>query len=190
MVAVLAVALPLDSELVTILPRAGASLSVFADKTGLLSGKQHHFVFDRYRVDVDWHAEKPATSGGAVVIQSASIRCQDTWANEGTRRKIQKVVEELLLVSKYPEIRFAATHVRPLDEPAIASAQPRRYAVDGKLLLRGVEKPLTLFVNHSDSTVAGEARIRMTDFGMKPPSTALGLIGTKDEMLFQFKLTL
>ena len=34
----------------------------------------------------------------------------------------------------------------------------------------------------------GSAKIRLTDFGLKPPSAALGLVGTKDEMTFAFVL--
>jgi len=35
----------------------------------------------------------------------------------------------------------------------------------------------------------GVSRIRLTDFGLKPPAAALGTIGTKNEMLFRFFVT-
>jgi hypothetical protein len=39
-----------------------------------------------------------------------------------------------------------------------------------------------------DKTFTGSATVRITDFGLKPPSAALGVIGTKDEMTFSFVL--
>jgi hypothetical protein len=34
----------------------------------------------------------------------------------------------------------------------------------------------------------GSAKIKLTDFNLKPPKAALGAIGTKDEMSFSFVL--
>ena len=39
-------------------------------------------------------------------------------------------------------------------------------------------------------TFRGDARIRLTDYGLKPPTAALGLVGTKDDMDFNFVLSL
>ena len=36
--------------------------------------------------------------------------------------------------------------------------------------------------------IEGSSRVRLTDFGLKPPTAALGTIGTKNEMLFRFVL--
>jgi hypothetical protein len=36
--------------------------------------------------------------------------------------------------------------------------------------------------------LSGTATVRMTDYGLKPPTAALGTIGTKPEMAFAFTL--
>jgi hypothetical protein len=37
-------------------------------------------------------------------------------------------------------------------------------------------------------SIEGVARVRLTDFGLKPPTAVLGTIGTMNEMVFQFVL--
>ena len=41
----------------------------------------------------------------------------------------------------------------------------------------------------NEVSIEGLARVRLTDFGLKPPTTALGAIGTRNEMAFHFVLT-
>jgi hypothetical protein len=36
--------------------------------------------------------------------------------------------------------------------------------------------------------VSGRATVRLHDYGIKPPKAALGAIGTKDEVIIEFRL--
>ena len=100
-------------------------------------------------------------------------------------RKVQEyAVKDMLAVDRYPRISFRSTAVRKTGT---------RIEADGMLTIRDVTKPMVVTVSLRDGAdgapvLEGNARIRLTDFGLKPPTAALGTIGTKNEMLFHFVL--
>jgi len=162
----------------TIAPVPGAEINLYVEKTGLLSGKSHRFTFDRFSGRV---------SGVEFVqfqIESASIVCRDEWVNEKDRAKILKVaLEDMLAAKKYPTIAFRSTK--------ISDAGGGKWTVAGMLTIRDVTKPVEIRLDRRASNVfAGEAQIRLTDYGLKPPSAVLGAIGTKNEMRLTFTLPL
>ena len=88
----------------------------------------------------------------------------------------------MLGASKYPTLRFGSER--------ISSTGPEEFKVEGQLSIRTVTRSLIIKVRKTAvATYTGEARFRLTDFGLKPPSAALGLVGTRDEMLFTFTLS-
>jgi polyisoprenoid-binding protein YceI len=163
---------------IALLPGPGSVLNLYVEKTGLLAGKRHHFTFDRFggRLSGD-------LSRIEFTIESASIVCRDTWVSEKDRAKIVKVaLEDMLAASQYPAIRF--------ESERISSTTAEDYTVKGVLSIRTVTRPLVLKVRKTaDGTYTGEARFRLTDYGLKPPSAALGLVGTRDEVLFTLTLS-
>jgi polyisoprenoid-binding protein YceI len=156
-------------------------------KTGFMRGKQHLFVFERYRGSVVHDAAKPEKSSVTLAIESSSIVCKDTWVSEKDLRKIQThALEEMLEAEKHPEIRFQSSSVKQVE--------PGKFEAQGMLTIRGVAKPQTVSVRLSPAAgdsllLQGEAEIDMKEFGLKPPSAAFGTIGTKSEMPFSFTLT-
>jgi polyisoprenoid-binding protein YceI len=157
-------------------PTNGSVLDLYVEKTGLLSGKKHHFTFERFQGRVN-----PSDKRVTFTIDSASIVCRDTWVSERDRRKILNVAtEDMLAVAKYPSIRFESVSVIP--------TAPDRFSVEGTLTIRETARPVTVSVQQKDHTFTGEARLKLTGFGLKPPSAGLGLVGTKDEMIFKFTL--
>ena len=50
-------------------------------------------------------------------------------------------------------------------------------------------QPVTVAVTKSGNTYDGTAAVNMKDFGIKPPTTGLGAIGTKEVMIISFHLT-
>jgi polyisoprenoid-binding protein YceI len=166
-------------------PAPGASVTLKVDKTGLMSGKQHVFVFDRYKGTLAYDAEAPERSRVELAIASASLVCKDTWVSEKDRKKIERVaLDDMLASGDHHEITFRST--------SIAKTGPASFDVTGTLGIRGIEKPATVAVTVEAAgttlTVAGKATVRLKDYGMKPPSAALGTIGTKNEMLVEFVL--
>lgn len=157
-------------------PGNGSTLNLYVEKTGLLSGKQHHFTFERFEGLVDV-TERRVT----LTIESASIVCRDTWVSEKDRQKILNTATgEMLSAAKYPSIRFESN--------GVTASESGRFAVQGNLTIRDQSRPVTVSVQQHDQTYTGETRFKLTDFGLKPPSAAFGLVGTKDEMKLTFKL--
>jgi polyisoprenoid-binding protein YceI len=155
-----------------ILPAGGAAIDLYVDKTGVLSGKRHHFTFERYEGRLDAAARRVT-----VAVYADSIVCRDTWVSEKDRVKILKVAkEEMLASAKYPLLRFESSRVSGGEE----------LVVEGLLTIRDKTRPVTVSVRQKGGTFSGEARLKLTDFGLKPPSAALGLVGTKDEMTVRF----
>jgi polyisoprenoid-binding protein YceI len=116
-------------------------------------------------------------------IDASSIRCLDTWVSEKDRQKILRVAtHDILGTPQHPSIRFRSQAVEQKDDA--------HYMVRGRLTIRGLEKPNDFVVSRAESNrSSGEARVRLKDFGLSPPS-AFGLIGTKDEMVFTFQFVL
>jgi polyisoprenoid-binding protein YceI len=89
----------------------------------------------------------------------------------------------VLAVGQHPAVEFRSASVT--GSPAAGMK------VSGTLTIRGVSRPVTGEIGSFDPgrpQFRGRFGIRMTDFGLKPPSAALGAIGTKPEMVLEFRL--
>jgi len=63
-------------------PAAGNRFALEVEKTGLLRGKTHVFVFGKYRGAVEYNEQKPELSKVHFEIDSKSIVCEDTWVSD------------------------------------------------------------------------------------------------------------
>ena len=159
-------------------------VELVVEKTGLLSGKKHLFTFSQYEGTVRFDRERPEASTVAFVLQAGTILCRDAWLSANDLRKVQEyAVKDMLAANKYPQIGFRSSGIRKID--------PSHYEVEGVLTIRGVSKPVVVVASLTagageDISIEGVARVRLTDFGLKPPTAALGTIGTKNEMVFRF----
>lgn len=90
----------------------------------------------------------------------------------------------MIEVKQHPEIRFVSDHVNVNG--------PNRFNVSGALTMRGVSRPAVIAVTTQDQGRAlkleGSSTVNMKDWGMKPPTAALGAVGTKPEMQVRFQL--
>jgi polyisoprenoid-binding protein YceI len=166
-------------------PDTGSRIEMLVTKTGLLRGKQHVLDFTRYRGELRYDPQAPLSSVVTLDIESASVVCRDTWVSEKDRRKIQAfAIADMLDGQNHPRIAFRSNAVKP--------AGRDQYAVAGTLIIRGIGKPVVVDVKLRTAevlTFEGRAVIKLSDYGLKPPTAALGTIGTKDEMTLVFALT-
>lgn len=156
-------------------PAEGNSLELYVEKTGLLAGEKHRFLFDRFEGRLD-------ESHVTMSIDAASIRCVDTWVSANDLKKIAKTARtEMLDVIRFPSLTFESTVIR--------QTAPDRFEVSGMLTVRDRSRAVVVAVMKTgNQSYRGSAKLRLTDFGLKPPSSALGLVGTKEEMTFAFVL--
>jgi polyisoprenoid-binding protein YceI len=166
-------------------PAPDSRFALEVAKTGLLSGKKHLFLFDRYQGTLHFDAAAPEKSRVELSIESASIECKDNWVSAEDLKKVMAMAigPEMLEVSKHPHIRFVSSSVAKSGEG---------YSVQGELTIKGVAKPVTVAVSMSprgDGLVfKGKAEVKLRDYGLKPPGAAFGVVGTKNEMQVDFSV--
>ncbi|MEK6409991.1 MAG: YceI family protein [Acidobacteriota bacterium] len=110
------------------------------------------------------------------------ISASDKQKIEGTMR------DEVLEVSKYPEITFKSNGVSAT-KTGEAQYQAR---ISGDLTLHGVTRPLTISaqLEFGDKTLRakGAFALKQSSFGIKPVSIAGGTIKVKDELKLTFEI--
>jgi polyisoprenoid-binding protein YceI len=164
-------------------PTEGSRFALEVYKTGLMSGKKHVFVFERYSGQVTFDEENPQDAKVRFVVDARSVVCTDTWVNEGSRKKIQAAArDQMLQADKYPELVFTSSKASAKGGGA--------YDVEGMLSIRGIERPVVVQVMAKPGEFEGHAVLNLSDWGLKPPVSglSLGLIGTKKEMDVRFAL--
>jgi polyisoprenoid-binding protein YceI len=164
-------------------PQGRFALEVF--KTGIWSGKKHLFLFQKYAGSVRFDPASPELSTVQLSIEGASAVCQDTWVGPSDLQSIQNKAFEMMDVAKHPQLVFSSER--------IVAVGSNRFQVQGSLSMRGIARPAVVtvvMIRQDDATLlfSGSAEVRLKDYGLKPPSAALGLIGTADQMHLEFAL--
>ncbi len=165
-------------ESAEIRPQAGDWIRVEVAKTGLMRGKKHVFAFPEYKGTVDVGA--PAFT---LRLESGKIQVQDDWLKASDLKKVLEfTLKDMLDATKYPAVEYRTTSVRRTGNEGVAQ---------GLLKIRGIEKPVEVKIREVGANVyEGESGVDMRLFGLKPPSAALGAIGTEPVMQLRFRLTL
>ncbi len=164
-------------------PSSDSTFALDVYKTGLWNGRKHAFFFERYSGDIQYDGERPENSRVTFVVEAASMTCRDTWLKPDDRKKVlDYALNDMLAAQKYPQLTFTSSRITPKSR--------NHFEATGNLTVRGITKPVTVDVTVTPAdqrlSLAGSALLRMKDYGLKPPSAALGMIGTKDEMLVHF----
>lgn len=160
-------------------PSESNRLELRVAKTGLYRGKVHVFTFPNYTGSLLYDPQKPEASQASLTISARDIKLLDTWLSAKDFKSVEEyALKDMLAAEKYPDIIFSSTAVRATDST--------HFEVRGTLTIRGIAKPVVLSVGLNEKRFQGEATVRLTDFGLKPPKAALGLVGTEDEMKFSF----
>ena len=169
----------LPAQTIHLTSNAQSVFTLEVKKTGLMAGKKHHLVFSQYEGTV---SQQPSPQI-AFTVQANSLVCQDDWVKPKDKEKITRyAIDNLLEARKYPTLRYQSTAVRPNSDG---------YTITGNLTIKDETRPVSVKVVHqgnSGMVWTGEATIRLTDFNLKPPTAALGAIGTEDTMLLLFRL--
>lgn len=170
----------------TIAPSVDSTVALEIEKTGFMRGKKHLLFFESFRGELCYVPECPETSRLDIMIDANSVVCRDRWLSARQQAQVTSFARrEALDSGRHPEIRFASARV---------SAKPLRgFVVDGVLTLRGIGRNVRVNVvmgamKKGRFQVDGDATLKLSDFGITPPSHMLGLIGTKDDALLRLLL--
>lgn len=120
-----------------------------------------------------------APASASVIIPVTSIRSE--------HGKMDKLMAEALKADKNPLIRYE------LSTAMLAKASPAFTAsTKGKLTIAGVTREVDMQVSGTRDAsgsyvLTGQLSIRMTDFGIKPPTAMLGTIKTGNDVKVTFR---
>ena len=150
-----------------------SAMTVRVYKAGVLSafGHDHEIAAPIASGTVDAAAHRVELRCNA-----AALRVRDTNASEKDRAEIQQTMlgPEVLDAGRNPEIVFKSTGAQEKGAGA--------WTVRGDLTLHGETRPVTVDVRETEGHYVGSARLRQTDFGIKPVKVAGGAVKVKDEV--------
>jgi hypothetical protein len=156
-------------------------MTVRVFKAGVLSafGHDHEIAapIAGGTVDVTAHTVALHTSARALAVK-------DPGVSEKDRAQIQSTMlgPEVLDAEHNPEIAFRST--------SVAAAGEGSWKVQGNLTLHGESHPVTVDVRETSGHYEGTARLKQTEFGMKPVKVGGGTVRVKDEVEIQFNIHL
>jgi polyisoprenoid-binding protein YceI len=178
--------MPSSEALYTISPSVDSTLALEVFKTGLMRRKKHVLFFERFSGTLSYIAHKPECSRADIVVDANSITCRDPWLNPKQRQQLMQYCKQEALVSDgHQQICFCSRRI---------SAKPLRgFEVEGELKVCDVGRIVKVNVvlserKHDIFQIDGDTTVRLSDFGIKPPSSMFGLIGTRDEALVRILL--
>lgn len=174
--------LPAETRTYDFSPGEGSRFALEVYKTGLMSGKKHILLFERFSGEAVFDPQKPEDAKVRFIVEAGSVVCTDTWINDGSRKKVQAAArDQMMQADKYTQLTFTA--------PKALAKGENQYDVEGMLTIRDKTRPVLVHVSIKDAVFEGSAPVKLSEFGLKPPRGAtLGLIGTKDEMTVGFRL--
>jgi polyisoprenoid-binding protein YceI len=177
--------LPEETTRYQIRPSAESTFTLEVSKTGLMAGKKHFLFFEQYSGEVDYNSQRPENSSARLTVEARSVTCKDAWVKKKEDRKkiVETAVNGMLAATQYPQLTFTSTR--------IASQSKGQFEIQGNLTVRGITKPITFVAAAKPSGIErleidGDAQINLRDYGLKPPASLLGLIGTKSKMTLRF----
>ena len=157
-----------------------STLTIHVGKTGVFSGLGHEHV-----VSAPIHSGTADTGAHPVVeihVDARALRIIDKDDSEKDRAEVQQTMlgPAVLDSEGHQDIVFKSTRAEPAGEG--------RWTLRGNLTLRGQTRPVAVQVTLKDGHYVGEALVKQTDFGIKPPGK-LG-IRAKDEVRIEFDVRL
>ncbi len=157
-----------------------STLTSHVGKTGAFSGLGHE-----HEVRAPIHSGTANTGShpvGEIHVDARALRVIDKDDSEKDRAEIQKTMlgPEVLDSEHHQEIVFKSIAAEP--------AGQGRWTLQGHLTLHGQTRPVTVHVTLRDGRYTGEAIVKQTDFGIRPPGNAG--VRAKDEVRIEFDLRL
>jgi polyisoprenoid-binding protein YceI len=158
-----------------------SSMTVSVYKAGVLSalGHDHEIAAPIAGGTVDAKAKHVE-----VRVKAGAMKVRDSSGSEKDHEQIQSTMlgPEVLDAEKYPEIVFRSTSATSEGEGV--------WKVQGDLTLHGQTNSVAVVAREASGHYTGTARLKLTEFGIKPIKVAGGTIRVKDEVKIDFDIQL
>ena len=149
----------------------------------------------------DWTMEGTTIAGQINSETLTAVVTIPVTSIKSEHAKMDKLMAEALKAKQYPEIRYELTQVedrqsclsrRNGDRQDCLSSTPFSMKAQGKLTIAGVTRDVTLDVQGTRNadgkyTLIGTTPLKMTAFGIKPPTAMLNTIKTGDDVKVTFR---
>ena len=159
---------------------AASTITVRVFKAGVFSalGHDHQIAAAIARGSVD-----PTGHQVELTVRSAQMQVRDSGISDKDRSEIQTTMlgPEVLNAEHFPDISFRSTS---------AESTGSTWKVSGNLTLHGQTRPVTVDVKEAGGHYSGTARLKLTDFDIKPIRLAGGTVRVKDEVRIEFDIQL
>src|SRR3984957_9841487 len=157
-----------------------STLTIHVGKTGAFSGLGHE-----HEVRAPIHSGTADTGAHPAVemrVDARALRVIDKDDSKKDRAEVQRTMlgPEVLDSERHQEIVFKSTAAEPVGQG--------KWTLRGNLTLHGQTRPVTVHVTLKDGRYTGEALVKQTDFGIKPPGKAG--VRAKDEVRLEFDVQL
>lgn len=131
-----------------------------------------------------------STNGNEEFVLEDAVFSADANNLSSDNSIMDNKAHDALEAEDHPEIRFTQKGSVPLQ-----IGNDKSLTIDGSLRIAGETKAVQIKVSYSLSSdenlnISGVTKLKMTDFGMKPPKAMFGTIKTDDLVTVNFKLNL
>jgi hypothetical protein len=138
----------------------------------------------------DLRLERPAPDSPPTEVDRAVLDVPVAKIECGHRR-MDENLRKALKAAAYPSIMFVVTGAEFFDTGVAGALE---VLAKGHLYVAGIGRALQFQVSGTDTgngalRLRGQVLIRMTDYGITPPTAMMGLLRTKDEVMIRFDLT-
>ncbi len=155
-------------------------------ETRLMRKYKYFLTFESFRGELYYAVDHPERSRLTIDIDAASVACRDRSLRENKQRRLADCVRDLALnAGEHPSIQFSSQQV--------SVKTLRGLLVEGILTLRGTTRLLkmnALFhpagTDHLD--VEADSAFKLSEFGIKPPSSLFGMLETSDQVLIHLQM--
>ena len=122
-------------------------------------------------------------SAGAIVFQSIDLVIPGDSLKSTEGSGMDKTMYDALKLNQFPNITYKLTKAS-LKTPSPAQGSAYHFDATGQLTVGGATHPVDLdlaTVPHDDGlTITTDIALKMTDFGIKPPTAMMGMIKSGD----------
>lgn len=169
----------------TIITLALAALAASADRFSPATGSS--IKVEGTSTLHEWKMESAAINGTLDSTAPSAVVTIPVVSLKSTHTKMDKLMAEALKAKDHPQIRYELVEAN-----VPANVNTFTIKTKGKLTIAGVTREIVMDVQGARSSdgkyvLTGTAPVKMTTFGVKPPTAMMGTIKTGDDVTVTFR---